>query len=98
MVSAAVEQVSQDNFRALRKTAQDIAATLRSDLEAYRHPLDKRTFLRHPDSEVKKNDVGVTTTASAVMALATAKEFARFFGPDYSRTVQQVFADIGRAK
>jgi len=101
-----VEQISLDSFRELRKKAKVIAASLRKDLEVFRHPLDSRTFLRLPNSDVLPKDVGVTVTASAVMALSTAGELSQFYSPkpekivqpDSDKNVQLVFTDIGGAK
>jgi hypothetical protein len=80
-----MDRATINRLRQLRQKAQDLSATLIDDLNPFLHSIDKVTFRRLPDQESKKDDVGVTTTCSCLMALATANVVDKFFENDNSK-------------
>lgn len=85
MKGVSMDRAAIDRLRQLRQKAQDLSATLIKDLHPFLHDIDKITFRRLPNSASIKDDVGVTTTCSCLMALATANELDEFYEHDNSK-------------
>jgi hypothetical protein len=64
------------------------------DLKPFQHA-DNETFRRLPTDPSKKDDIGVTGTASCLMALTLARKLSNFYGDRYEEVCKKVFQRIG---
>jgi hypothetical protein len=67
-----------EKLREVRNDVRELSESVVEDLHKYVHQEDKRTFVRLPDSPHKKKDVGVTVTASCLMALTLTRRLEDF--------------------
>src|SRR5687767_10998318 len=70
---------SLERLRALQRRVEPLKAQVVEELRAYLHEKDRITFRRLPTSVSKSGDVNVTTTCTALMALAVTKRLASFY-------------------
>jgi hypothetical protein len=79
-LSMTVDSLDQslDQLRALRKRVESLHSHVTEELKTFLNE-DKLTFRRLPTSRAIKNDVNVTTTCTALMALSVAGELDSFY-------------------
>ncbi len=92
--SSVMPEIPLDRLRALRSRAELPLRSLASDLKAFRHTDPTGGFRRKPDSESIKDDIGVTTTCSCLMALALAKKLSDVFGDSPDKIVLDTFKKL----
>jgi hypothetical protein len=85
-------------LRELRRRAEELSATLASDLKPFRHPQPYNGFCRKPDSPTEDpKDVNVTTTCSCLMSLALSDKLEEFYGKDSKEIVVSTFEKLVEA-
>jgi hypothetical protein len=82
-------------LRDLRRRAQELVATLDSDMRSFQHAIVENGFLRKPTSESDPNDVNITTTASCLMSLALAGRLPDLYGrAKWKDAVTDIFKNV----
>jgi len=88
-----VNKAEIDKLRELRTNVAQLNSTLATDLKRFLHRSDCVTFRRHPQSESLDDDVGITTTSTGLMALATNFQLEALYGEKKAgECVQRAFA------
>src|SRR4051812_46048693 len=84
--------------RALRDAAKQIGATLEQDLRPFLHTGDNTTFRRVPTDPSTADDISVTVTASALMALSLANKLNSFYSGKGRETCAEILGRIAKFK
>ena len=86
-------EIELKRLRRLRFDAESLLRSLVSDLNAFRHSEPNHGFRRTPTSKSMKDDVGVTTTCSCLMALALADKLDGVYGDKKGRDAATAIFD-----
>ena len=92
-----MSEIDLKRLRHLRRKAEELAGTLVSDLEPFRHPEESNGFCRRPDSPTDANDINVTTTCSCLMALALSDKLGDLYKRDSKQLAIKIFTKLVNA-
>ena len=83
-----------ERLRSIRARAVGLNAHIVAELKPFLHERDNRTFRRLPSKKSILHDVNVTTTCTALMALAVTRQAKDFYGADAKDVLMDAFERV----